>query len=379
MRSTSRPRTASRSRRSTTCSGSSRSASTWSRSARTSRAALKGAQQVVEAFERELGMRAGRDDRRVHAADGRVHRRLRLGDGRGGEQPAPAARAGRRRARRSWRSCARCPRGGCDGGAGWRRRRLSSSSPARTAAPSRDRRLRGGGRLHRAREGARDDARRGDRRAQRVEPARPRRRLLPDGPQVELRAEARPAPEAALPRHQRRRVRAGNVQGPRDHAARPVPLPRGRPDRAPTRSSRSTSSSTSAASTRPSSRCSSTRSSRCARRSCSATSRSSLHRGAGAYICGEETALLESLEGKRGQPRTKPPFPAIAGPLRLADGGQQRRVDHVDDVDPRDRRRGVRDASASESSTGTRVFSLSGQRRQRRQLRASARLSRCAT
>src|SRR5262249_33045148 len=38
-----------------------------------------------------------------------------------------------------------------------------------------------------------------------------------------------------------------------------------------------------------------------------------LHRGAGAYICGEETALLESLEGKRGQPRTKPPFPAIAG------------------------------------------------------------------
>jgi len=38
-----------------------------------------------------------------------------------------------------------------------------------------------------------------------------------------------------------------------------------------------------------------------------------LHRGAGAYICGEETALLESLEGERGQPRTKPPFPAIAG------------------------------------------------------------------
>ena len=35
--------------------------------------------------------------------------------------------------------------------------------------------------------------------------------------------------------------------------------------------------------------------------------------GAGAYICGEETALLESLEGKRGNPRIKPPFPAIAG------------------------------------------------------------------
>jgi NADH-quinone oxidoreductase subunit F len=38
-----------------------------------------------------------------------------------------------------------------------------------------------------------------------------------------------------------------------------------------------------------------------------------LHRGAGAYICGEETALLESLEGKKGQPRLKPPFPAAMG------------------------------------------------------------------
>lgn len=38
-----------------------------------------------------------------------------------------------------------------------------------------------------------------------------------------------------------------------------------------------------------------------------------VHRGAGAYICGEETALLESLEGKRGWPRVKPPFPAVKG------------------------------------------------------------------
>lgn len=38
-----------------------------------------------------------------------------------------------------------------------------------------------------------------------------------------------------------------------------------------------------------------------------------LHRGAGAYICGEETALIESLEGKKGQPRIKPPFPAVEG------------------------------------------------------------------
>ena len=38
-----------------------------------------------------------------------------------------------------------------------------------------------------------------------------------------------------------------------------------------------------------------------------------VHHGAGAYICGEETALLESLEGKKGQPRLKPPFPANMG------------------------------------------------------------------
>ncbi|PJF20292.1 MAG: NADH-quinone oxidoreductase subunit F, partial [Phototrophicales bacterium] len=38
-----------------------------------------------------------------------------------------------------------------------------------------------------------------------------------------------------------------------------------------------------------------------------------IHRGAGAYICGEETALLNSLEGKKGMPRLKPPFPAGVG------------------------------------------------------------------
>ena len=42
-----------------------------------------------------------------------------------------------------------------------------------------------------------------------------------------------------------------------------------------------------------------------------------IHAGAGAYICGEETALLDSLEGKRGLPRNKPPFPAVAGVYAL--------------------------------------------------------------
>ena len=42
-----------------------------------------------------------------------------------------------------------------------------------------------------------------------------------------------------------------------------------------------------------------------------------LHRGAGAYICGEETSLINSLEGKRGWPRVKPPFPASVGAFGL--------------------------------------------------------------
>ena len=48
-------------------------------------------------------------------------------------------------------------------------------------------------------------------------------------------------------------------------------------------------------------------------RACSANLEIELRRGAGAYICGEETALFNSIEGKRGEPRNKPPFPAQAG------------------------------------------------------------------
>jgi NADH-quinone oxidoreductase subunit F len=49
-----------------------------------------------------------------------------------------------------------------------------------------------------------------------------------------------------------------------------------------------------------------------------------IHRGAGAYICGEETALLESIEGKKGQPRSKPPFSGGGRPLRVSHHYKQR-------------------------------------------------------
>jgi NADH-quinone oxidoreductase subunit F len=84
-----------------------------------------------------------------------------------------------------------------------------------------------------------------------------------------------------------------------------------------------------------------------------------VHRGAGAYICGEETALLDSLEGKRGNPRLKPPFPAIqglyGGPTLINNVETLSNVPHV-----------VRNGAdwfksfGTEQSAGTKVVSVSG-------------------
>ncbi len=84
-----------------------------------------------------------------------------------------------------------------------------------------------------------------------------------------------------------------------------------------------------------------------------------IHRGAGAYICGEETALLESLEGKRGQPRSKPPFPAVQG--LYASPTLINNVETIATVPAIVERGGAWYASLGvENSSGTRVFSLSG-------------------
>jgi len=84
-----------------------------------------------------------------------------------------------------------------------------------------------------------------------------------------------------------------------------------------------------------------------------------LHRGAGAYICGEETALLSSLEGERGQPRSKPPFPAVAGlyaaPTLVNNVETLASVPYILEMG------GAAYADiGTERSKGTRVFSLSG-------------------
>jgi NADH-quinone oxidoreductase subunit F len=84
-----------------------------------------------------------------------------------------------------------------------------------------------------------------------------------------------------------------------------------------------------------------------------------LHRGAGAYICGEETALLESLEGYRGQPRLRPPFPAIEGlyasPTVINNIETLSNVPHIVE-------KGVDwfRSQGTEKSPGTKMFSLSG-------------------
>jgi NADH-quinone oxidoreductase subunit F len=84
-----------------------------------------------------------------------------------------------------------------------------------------------------------------------------------------------------------------------------------------------------------------------------------VHRGAGAYICGEETALLDALEGKRGNPRLKPPFPAVqglyGGPTLINNVETLSNVPHIV-------RKGAEwfKGFGTEQSPGTKVVSISG-------------------
>ena len=84
-----------------------------------------------------------------------------------------------------------------------------------------------------------------------------------------------------------------------------------------------------------------------------------IHRGMGAYICGEETALIESLEGKKGQPRLKPPFPANVGLY-----GCPTKVNNVESiaVTPTILRRGAEwfAGLGKPHNTGTKLFNISG-------------------
>ena len=84
-----------------------------------------------------------------------------------------------------------------------------------------------------------------------------------------------------------------------------------------------------------------------------------VHEGSGAYICGEETALIESLEGKKGQPRLKPPFPAMSGLY-----GCPTTVNNVESIAvvPTILRRGPQwfAGLGRENNTGSKIFCISG-------------------
>ena len=153
-------------------------------------------------------------------------------------------------------------------------------------------------------------------RGQELRAARARRGGFPHRREVELPAQQ---PLAALRGGQRRRIRAGHLQGPRDHGKQPLPVPGRADDRLPTPC-------------RPTLAYIYLRGEfwqiaheldeKIAELEAAGLLGDNLfgteyslrlytHLGAGAYICGEETALLESLEGKLGQPRLRPPFPAV--------------------------------------------------------------------
>ena len=196
-------------------------------------------------------------------------------------------------------------------------------------------------------------------------------------------------PKGAMDKYlvlQRRRVRAGHVQGPRADAEEPASADRGDHHRR-LRDRRQQVVHLHPRRVRPPGR----RARRRARRGHArrATSASNIlgsdhtldlvvHRGAGAYICGEETALLDSLEGKRGNPRLKPPFPAVQGlyqgptlinnvetlmnvPIILEMGGAEYAQDRHRDARPA--RRSSRSRAASSARATTR--SSSARRRAR--------------
>ena len=160
------------------------------------------------------------------------------------------------------------------------------------------------------------DAGEADRRGQEVGPARARRRGVSDGPEVDVRPEGHEG-KAGLSALQRRRVGAGDVQGPAPHGRGPAPGHRGGhplllrdqvPERLhlhPRRVLPDGARILDAAIDEAYAKGFLGENILGSGYSLDLT----VHRGAGAYICGEETGLIESLEGKRGQPRIKPPFP----------------------------------------------------------------------
>ncbi|MCK7513596.1 MAG: NAD(P)H-dependent oxidoreductase subunit E [Desulfobacterales bacterium] len=210
-----------------------------------------------------------------------------------------------------------------------------------------------------------------------LRPARPGRRRLPGRAQVAHRAR-RAGAAADGGEHRRRRAR--HLQGPLLPRARPAPLPRRHADRRLGGGRRARSTSTCATSTHGCRAMLRARAGRAAGRPARAPLPPiELRRGAGAYICGEESAMIESIEGKRGMPRLRPPYVAQVGPVRPADAGAQLR-DAV--LGARHRRAAAPTGSPARAATAARACARSRCRgRVQQARRASWRrpASRCAS
>ena len=189
---------------------------------------------------------------------------------------------------------------------------------------------------------------------------------FPTGSQVVVHAEGEQGRAAELPRHQCRRVRARHLQGPRDHAARSASSRRGLPD-CRRRDGRERLLRLCARRVHPRARApagavdQAYEAGLLGKNACGSGYDYDMyvHHGAGAYICGEETALLESLEGKKGQPRLKPPFPANVGLY-----GCPTTVNNVETIAqaPDIMRRGAAWFSSlgRQNNTGTKLYCISG-------------------
>ena len=180
---------------------------------------------------------------------------------------------------------------------------------------------------------------------------------FPTGLKWKFAAEA-PSPGRTEVLHlQRRRGRPGRVHGPLGARGRSPRRVRGHGHRQLRHRGRPRATSTCAPSTRwPSSGsrspCSRPRSANLIGDNIMGTDFSfhlKIKEGAGAFVCGEETALMQSIEGKRGMPRLRPPFPAQSGPVGAADQHQQRRDAGLRALDHHQRGRGLRRARASRS------------------------------
>ena len=315
---------------------------------------LAGAQQVVEAFESELGLRAG------ETTDGFTLRTVECLGGCGWATIVAVNNRHRLHVQaedvpRSWPSCAGVERGG-DGMATATPEIVFAGTDGGAVTEIADYEAVGGfTALAKARG---DDARRGDRRAQRVEPARPRWRILPD--RAASGASCRSPSSSPKPHYL---VINADESEPGTFKDREIML------RVPFRFLEGALIAAHAIQSQHvfiyirgeyeaefEVLVDALEQMRAKKLLGDVTI--VLHRGAGAYICGEETALLESLEGRRGQPRTKPPFPAIAGLYASPTAVNNVESITIDDLGPRDRRRRVREDRRRELDRHARLLAL---------------------